>query len=108
MTFLRTTTALLALLLFGAHLLRWGGFGLVFPALAAIVLVFLRAPWARRCLQVILTLASLEWARTAWQLALERQAAGQPFLRMLLILAAVIALSAGAAWLAGRRPERSE
>lgn len=103
MTFLRLLPSVLALLLLAAHLLRWGGPGLVLPILLAIVLVFIRRVWAARALQAILGLACLEWLRTAWVLAVERQAAGVPYLRMLAILLAVAAFTAGAAWLAEPR-----
>lgn len=102
MTLLRTTTTLLSLLLLGAHLLRWGGLLVVPLVLAAMTLPFLRAAWSARLLQGVLTLACLEWLRTAWVLAVERQAAGLPILRMLTILLAVAIFTGGAAWLAGR------
>ena len=101
MTFLRLLPSVLALLLLAAHLLRWGGPGLALPVLLAIALVFIRRIWAARALQAILGLACLEWLRTAWVLAVERRAAGAPFLRMLAILLVVAAFTAGAAWLAG-------
>lgn len=106
MTFLRTFSSILALLLLAAHLLRWGGPALVLPVLLAVALAFLRQVWAARTLQAILGLAFLEWLRTAWVFTAERQATGAPFLRMLAILLVVAAFTAGAAWLAG--PEQSK
>lgn len=107
MTPLRAASALLALVLLGAHLLRWGGMLVVPLALAALALPFLRARWAGRTLRAVLGLGCLEWLRTSWVLAAERQAAGAPFLRMLAILLTVGAFTGWAAWLAGRQRERS-
>ena len=104
MNALRAAAAFLALLLLGAHLLRWAGPLLL--VLAALVLPFLRPVRAVRLLQGLLGLACLEWLRTAWMLAGERAAAGQPFLRMLAILLAVAAFSGWAAWFAGGRVDR--
>ncbi len=106
MNALRAAAAFLALLLLGAHLLRWAGPLLLLPVLAALVLPFLRSVRAVRLLQGLLGLACLEWLRTAWMLAGERAAAGQPFLRMLAILLAVAAFSGWAAWFAGGRVDR--
>ncbi len=106
MNALRAAAALLALLLLGAHLLRWAGPLLLLPVLAALVLPFLRSVRAVRLLQGLLGLACLEWLRTAWVLAGERAAAGLPFLRMVAILLAVAAFSGWAAWFAGGRVDR--
>ena len=85
----------LALLLLGAHYLRSG----TLPGLAAcafgLVLLGL-APsrrWARGLLQVGLAAGAVEWIWTALLLVQQRQALGQPWLRMALILALVAALT---------------
>jgi hypothetical protein len=102
MTVLRILIVLLALLLLGAHLLRWGGAPLALLPLLLFPLAFLGAPWARRTLQSALGLAALEWLRTAFVLSSERQAQGAPYLRMLAILLCVAVFSAWAAWHSGR------
>ena len=43
--------------------------------------------------QIVLTLAALEWVVTAIFLALDRQEAGRPWLRMVIILGAVAAFN---------------
>lgn len=106
MQILRFIACILSLLLIAAHLLRWGGPPLAALPLLLVPLVFLRADWAGRVLQAALGLAALEWVRTAVVIAQERQAAGAPFLRMLLILAAVAATTALAAWMAAPRKRR--
>jgi hypothetical protein len=86
---LRLLPAALALLVLGAHFLRAGYAALVAAALAVVALLFVRRPWAARTVQGALVLAVLEWLRTLALLAGERRAAGAPYLRMTLILAAV-------------------
>lgn len=87
-----------------AHFLRIGAMSgvlvcLALPAVAALT----RARWALRCLQAVLLLGSVSWIATAVRLGVQRRAAGDPWLRMALILGAVAALSALAAALLNRR-----
>jgi hypothetical protein len=89
----------LSLLLLGAHFLRDGATAFVAAGLALGALLFVRRPWAARVVQVALVAGCLEWLRTLMVIALQRQHAGLPWLRMALILGAVAALAALAAWL---------
>lgn len=95
----------LALLLLAAHFYRGG---LMVPASASLLLVallFVRSGWASLALQVALVLGTLEWLRTAWALANHRAALGQPYGRLLVILAIVTVLTALAALaVRARRP----
>jgi hypothetical protein len=89
-------------LLISTHFFRSGDYvlavaGLAFPALLAI-----RRRFARRLVQLFLVLAGAEWIRTLVLLAMERNAYGQPWIRMALILGAVAALAAVSAALIGR------
>jgi hypothetical protein len=86
---LRLIPAALAFLVLGAHFLRAGHLVLVVVALAIVALFFVQRPWAARAVQGALVLGALEWLRTLVLLALERRAAGAPYLRMTLILAGV-------------------
>lgn len=86
---LRLLPAVLALLVLAAHFLRAGHVALVAAALAVVGLHFARHPWAARTIQAALVLGAVEWLRTLQLLALERRAAGAPYLRMTLILAGV-------------------
>ncbi len=92
----------LALLLLAAHFFRGGLFPLAAISFGLIALVPVSRPWAALLLRTALALGTLEWLRTAWDLAGRRALAGQPYARMLLILGAVAALTVVAAWLAGR------
>jgi hypothetical protein len=94
----------LALLLLGAHFFRAGSAPLAGLCAALVTLLFVRAPWAARTVQVALAIGTLEWLRAAWVLATARAAVDQPYARLLVILATVAMLTAVAAWVVGRRP----
>ena len=96
----------LALLLLGAHFFRAGSATFAGLCAALVALLFVRATWAARTVQVALAIGMLEWLRTAWVFAAARAAADQPYARLLVILGAVAALTAIAAWIVGRRPLR--
>jgi hypothetical protein len=96
----------LALLLLAAHFYRAGW---LVPAAVSVALVALLAvprPWAARTVQVALALGALEWLRTLAAFAAARIALGQPYLRLALILGAVAALTAAAAWVFQHRSLR--
>jgi hypothetical protein len=87
----------LSFLVLAAHFLRGGSLLLVIVLLGAPLLLLARERWAVRVLQVALLLGALEWIRTLVTLTSARLEAGEPFLRMaiiLLVVAAVAVLSA--------------
>lgn len=91
-------------LILAAHFLRMGAMSGVLVCLALpIVVVATRARWALRSLQVLLALGSASWIVTALRIGAQRRAAGEPWLRMALILGTVAVLSALAAALLSRR-----
>lgn len=97
--------------LFAAHIMRDAGLLWALPVLLPLLLLLIRARWVLRLWQGLLLLFTLEWVRTTVELTLFRYQTGQPYLRMTLILLAVIALNLWAVWLlqAGRRAtERAE
>ena len=86
-----------ALILLAAHAYR-AGIPLISIAILALAgLVFVRRPWAAMMLQWTLALGALEWLRTLVLLSLERSATDRPYLRLVLILGIVAALTALAA-----------
>lgn len=91
----------LALLLLAAHFFRAGLVPFAGLSAALVVLLFVRAPWAARVLQVALAVGTLEWLRTAWIFAAARAAADQPYARLLVIIGTVAVLTALAAWTIG-------
>jgi hypothetical protein len=77
----------------GAHFLRGGDISLVAVSLGLLVLLAVRRRWAARVLQVALLLGALEWIRTLLALAGGRMQAGQPVLRLAIILGVVAAVT---------------
>jgi uncharacterized membrane protein HdeD (DUF308 family) len=55
---------------------------------------FIKRPWAARTVQVFLFLGGLEWIRTTVVIASERSEAGEPWVRMAVILGAVAVFTA--------------
>jgi hypothetical protein len=103
---LRRLPALLALLMLGAHFLRFGQAPLVLLCLALLVPLFVPRPWAQAIVRWALLLGSLVWLWTLVGDIRTRLAFGEPWLRLALILGAVAAFTAWAAWLL--RPGKTE
>jgi hypothetical protein len=89
MTFLKLLPAALALALLGAHFWRAQQWLLVALTAALFALFFVKRPAAARVLQVALVAGALEWIRTLAMFALQREAMGQPWTRLALILGGV-------------------
>ena len=87
------TPVVLSLLVAGAHFLRYGNTIGVVVSLLLIGLLILRQAWVARLVQVGLVVAALEWAWTLYWLVQMRAAQGEPFMRMAIILGAVIAVT---------------
>jgi hypothetical protein len=84
---------ILSILVLGAHFFRAGNLLLVAVCLALLALVAVRRAWAARALQVALVIGAAEWARTLYALASERAAAGEPYMRLCVILGCVGAVA---------------
>jgi hypothetical protein len=91
---LQIVPVVLSLIVLGAHFLRAGRLVMVLAVLALFVLLGVRRQWAARTVQVALVLGAVEWARTLAHLVSWRAQAGQPALRLSLILGGV-ALATG-------------
>jgi glucose dehydrogenase len=87
----------LALVMLAAHLMHAGWLPLAGVALLLIGLLLRRRPWAARTVQVVLAIATIEWALTTYGLAQLRMGHGQPYLRLVLILGSVTLYTALAA-----------
>jgi len=94
--------AVLSALLLGAHLMRAGWLPLAIAVALSPLLLFVRGGRGVVVLQVALAAAALEWLRALFVLVGVRQAAGQPYLRLSLILGAVALLAALSVPLLGR------
>lgn len=101
-----TLMAVVAALLAAAHFSRADQWALSVLSLAAPLLLALPGRWPVRLLQALLLGAAAEWVRTAARLAAGRVAAGEPWLRLAAILAAVAAVTVLAAWLQSRTARR--
>lgn len=97
MTFLLVSPVILSAILFAAHCLRSGLLPLALLALLLPLLLIFRRIWAARVCQIFLVLAALEWTRTLIVLVGARQADGQPWLRLFIILGTVVVFTAGSA-----------
>jgi hypothetical protein len=94
MMFLRLLPIAIACLLLAAHFLRMGRIGLLIAYVAVAALLFVKKSWVARTAQVALAIGTLEWLRTLYVFTSLRRAAGQPYLRLVLILGAVAAFTA--------------
>ena len=94
MIVLQLIPVVLSLLILGAHFLRAGNLVLVALVLALLGLLSVRRRWAARVIQAALMLGAVEWVRTAVELAAWRSQAGQPALRLVVILGTVALLTA--------------
>ncbi len=103
---MRFIPIVLSLLVLAAHFLRGGCLPLVIPVLALLGLLAVPKPWVARTAQGVLALGALEWIRTAVTLATGRMDAGEPYIRMVLILGVVVAVTAGSALLFESAPLR--
>jgi hypothetical protein len=84
----------LSLLVLGAHFLRAGNLVLVVLTVALLGLLPVRSRWAAHVIQTALVLGAVEWVRTLLALAVRRAEAGQPALRMVIILGIVALVTA--------------
>jgi hypothetical protein len=98
MPFFRLLPAVLALLVLAAHFYRAGLVFLVPVSLGLVLLMAVRFAWVPRVITVALVLAALEWLRTLFVLADARLEAGQPWLRLAVILGSVLVLTLAAVW----------
>ncbi len=98
--------ASLCFLLMAAHCLRAGSLVLVAVSLAMMGLLWIRRPWMRVVVQVLLALGALEWVRTTYLLAQTRMEEQEPWIRAAVILLAVAAFNLLAAGLLHLGPVR--
>lgn len=96
---LRRLPALLALLMLGAHFLRFGQLPLVALCLALLMPLFVPRPWAQAVARWALLLGALVWLWTLVDDVRMRLAFGEPWLRLALILSGVALFSGWSSWL---------
>jgi hypothetical protein len=91
---LQLVPVVLSLLVLGAHFLRAGSFLMVAATLVVLGLLAVRRPWAARIVQVTLVVGALEWCRTLVVFASQRLGAGEPVVRLVIILGSVAVVTA--------------
>lgn len=96
---LRRLPALFALVMLGAHFLRFGHLPMVVLCLGLGVPLFVPRAWAQWLVGGALVLGALVWLAVLGQDVRVRLAFGLPWLRMALILGAVAIFTAWSAWL---------
>ncbi|UCH18955.1 MAG: hypothetical protein JSW36_08220 [Burkholderiales bacterium] len=89
--------------LLGAHFFRAGQWPLLLACVVLLPLLLVRRAWVPRLMQACLLAGSLEWAWTAFALAQQRIAFGQPWLRLASILGVVAMFTAASALVFGVR-----
>lgn len=107
MTVMSLSLVGLCALVLAAHFLRAGVIILVLASLSLIGLLFVRRPWAARVIQWGLLFGTLEWIRALLFLLMERRQAGEPFVRLAIILGSVAAVTAASALLFRTRTLRA-
>jgi hypothetical protein len=93
-TALHLLPPVLSLVVLAAHFVRAGSAGMAMVPLGVLVLLAVRRRWAVRVVQVVLFLAAFDWLMTLVDLARWRLLAGQPVLRLVIILGGVSAFTA--------------
>lgn len=95
----RIALYIVAACLIAAHFLRMGDLVATALCLATPALFLLCRRWSLLLLQGLAYGAAVVWVETAWQIAEMRRAFGEPWLRAVLILVAVAAVSVMAGFL---------
>lgn len=103
MTALLLTPVILSFVVLAAHVLRQGIPVIPWILLFTPLVLVTRQAWATRLVQTVLVLGALEWVRTTVTLVRLRDAVGEPWGRMALILVTV-AVVTGASALALQHP----
>ncbi len=97
MILLHLLPAILSLVLLGAHFIRGAHYAFLGVAVFTLLLLAVRAPWARRTIQAVLAVGVVEWLRTLAVLVAGRVSADLPFGRLAGILGGVAVFTALAA-----------
>lgn len=90
---LRLAPVILSYLLLAAHFFRSGNLLLVAVCLFLSLALTVPRRWAARLVQAGLLLGAAEWIRTLIAIASRREAVGEPWVRMAVILGAVAGLT---------------
>ncbi len=95
--FIRLSPVIFSALLLAAHFSRHDAPVLIVLSLLVPLVLLIRRPWAALLIQAVLVLGALEWVRTLVVLTRARQAAGEDWVRMALILGVVAMITLASA-----------
>ena len=90
MIIIRLLPLLFAQLLFAAHIMRTYGLIWAIIVLVLLVILFIRRNWIIRIWQVIIAFEIIEWIRITIVIVQLRLAVEMPYVRLLIIMSAVI------------------
>lgn len=76
-------------LLLGAHFIRFGFYPVTILCISFPLLLFIKNKWVARIIQLFLVLGAIEWLRTLYIYAIEREAIGESWTRLAVILGSV-------------------
>ncbi|MCJ7801734.1 MAG: hypothetical protein MUP82_05195 [Candidatus Marinimicrobia bacterium] len=94
MNVLRLFPVIFSFLILSAHFSRAGSPLLTIIFLLLPLLLFIKKAWVARLLQIFLVIGSIEWIRILFVYTNERQAVGEPYIRLIIILG-IVALFTG-------------
>lgn len=97
MNLARLLPVILSMLLLGAHFYRAGLLPFAAGSVLSLGLLFIRHPRAVWLMQLLLVAGAAEWLRTAAHFIQARQAMGQPWIRLAVILGLVALFTLGSA-----------
>ena len=95
---LRISLVILSFVILGAHFLREGNLLLAILCVAAPIVLFIKKRWALVAVQTFLSCGAVLWIFITVDLVQARMSQSTPWLRMVVILAGVAALTAYSAW----------
>lgn len=107
MRILKVVLVALSFIILAAHFLRSGDLILTLAILLVPALLLVRRTWAVRLVQLVLVLGAIEWVRTTMGYIQERQALGQSWERLVMILGLVALLTLAAAFVLQPRAARA-
>ena len=94
MNIVRLIPVFISFVLMAAHFSRNGPLVLVAVSMCLPLILLVPRPWVARAVQVALVLGALEWIRATVVLVVQRQSAGEGWIRMAVILGAVALVTA--------------
>ena len=94
MNLLRLLPVILSFLLLAAHFSRANVNILALFSLLFLVLLFIKRPWVPLVLKIVMAIGVAEWLRAMVVYVLQRQEAGEPWMRLVFILGGVALFTA--------------